>query len=209
MVRLSILLMLIGLLPLGGSGCSSQDPVGVRITMDGDGGGKVAVAAMTVPRSEIFEAGASDGIAWDEAVKLQVSTGDFESLSSIRIHDLEVDSVKMDDTTGSIRLKVPRGTKAVWFRHLHVPKSARSMLRESLQESVQELDLHENVTLIVEVVGARVAGGLLQPVPRVSVAAKRDTVTMVAPLEVLEEDKGDLTLVINWERSEPTSSSTP
>ena len=209
MVRLAISMMFVGLFALCGPGCSSQDPVGVRITVDESGSGKIAVAAMTVPKSEIFDSGASDGIVWDEAVKLQVSTGDFESLSSVRIHDLDVDSVNLDSATGSIRIKIPRGMRAVWFRHLHVPKNARSMLRESLQESVQELDLHENVTLIVEILGARVAGSLLQPVPRVSVSAKRDTVTMVAPLEVLEENKDDLVLVINWERSEPASSSTP
>ena len=208
MVRIAISMMIVGVFALCGPGCSSQDPVGVRITVDERGSGKLAVAAMTVPKSDIFEPGASEGIVWDDAVKLQVSTGDFESLSSVRIHDLEVDSVNLDSETGSIRLRIPRGTRAVWFRHLHVPKSARSMLRESLQESVQELDLHENVTLIVEILGARVAGSLLQPVPRVSVSAKRDTVTMVAPLEVLEENADDLVLVINWERPKSTASTT-
>ncbi len=206
MVRLAISMVFVGLIVLCGPGCSSQDPVGVRITVDEGGSGKIAVAAMTIPKSEIFDSGASEGIVWDDAVKLQVSAGEFDRLSSVRIHDLEVDSVNLDSATGSIRIKIPRGTRAVWFRHLHVPKSDRSMLRESLQESVQELDLHENVTLIVEILDARVAGSLLQPVPRVSVTAKRDTVTMVAPLEVLEEDADDLVLVINWERPNPPAS---
>lgn len=205
MFRFAALVLLASFLSLGSMGCASQDPVGIRFKVGDGGKGTVSVAAMTVPKSDIFTKDASKGVVWDRAVKLQVSTGDFTDLSSVRVHDLTVDSVNMDAAAGSIRIRIPRGTNSVWFRHLHVAKSARASLRESLQESMQELDLHENVTIIVEIEGARVAGSLLQPVPRVTVSAKRDAVTMVVPLSVLEENKDDLTLVINWERPERTA----
>ena len=181
-------------------GCVPQDPVGVRITMDRSGKGTASVAAMTVPQSEIFATDASEGVTWNRAVNLRVSSGDFTDISTVRIHDLAVETVTTEPSAGSIGVRMPRGIRAVWFRHLHVAGDSRDSIRRSLRDSAPGLDLHENVTVTVQVKGARVTGRLLRPAPRVSVSAKNDVLTVVAPLTVLEEGKDDLVLMVDWER---------
>jgi hypothetical protein len=44
---------------------------------------------------------------------------------------------------------------------------------------------------------------LVNPIPRISVTSKDDVATMIAPLEVLEEDGSPMVLVVNWERTSP------
>lgn len=184
-------------------GCSTQDPVGIRVTLEESGSGTVAVSALTLPEIAVIEARDSAGIAWQEAARLTLTSGTFANLDDVRIGDVVVDAATFSPGAGTLRIRFPRGDAASWFRMLHVGAVKRAPLRKTLSNAVSEIDLHENITISVRVPGARVAAGLVSPVPRISVSAKNDLATMVAPLDVLEEDAPALVLVVNWERTSP------
>jgi len=189
------------------AGCSSQDPVGVRVNLAQAGSGTIAIAALSLPEISKEVANQSKGIDWSMDARLNVTTGTFASLDGVTIEDLRIRSKDFgEDGSGTIRISMPCGEKAKWFRSLHVSSSDRGVLRKTLEQSINEIELHENVTIAVAVEGARVAGSLVQPIPRVSVGSKDDTCTLVVPLEILESRKEPLVLVLNWER--PTQTAT-
>ncbi|MBQ71405.1 MAG: hypothetical protein CMJ67_00710 [Planctomycetaceae bacterium] len=189
------------------AGCSSQDPVGVRVNLAQAGSGTIAIAALSLPEISKEVANQSKGIDWSMDARLNVTTGTFASLDGVTIEDLRIRSKDFgEDGSGTIRISMPCGEKAKWFRSLHASPSDRGVLRKTLEQSINEIELHENVTIAVEVEGARVAGSLVQPIPRVSVGSKDDTCTLVVPLEILESRKEPLVLVLNWER--PTQTAT-
>lgn len=185
------------------AGCSSQDPVGLRIVLEESGSGTVAVSALSLPQIAEVEARDSDGVSWQNAARLTLTHGTFANLDDVRFFDVVVDAATFSPGAGTLRIQFPRGGSAEWFRTLHVGADQRQPLQKSLSKAVAEVDLHENVTISIQVPGARVAAGLVSPVPRVSVTAKNDLATMVAPLEVLEEDAPAMVLVVNWERTSP------
>jgi hypothetical protein len=185
------------------AGCRSQDPVGVKLTLEESGSGTIAVSALSVPAIAEIAEGESTGVSWQNAARLTLITGTFANLDDVRMEDVEVDAAGFSPTSGTLRIEFPRGPKARWFRVLHVGVDQRGSLERSLTKAVATAELHENVTIAVEVPGARVAGGLVDPVPRISVTSKDGITTMVAPLEVLEEDGPPMVLVVNWERTSP------
>lgn len=187
------------------TGCSSQDPVGLRMTLEESGSGTLAVSALTVPEIASIEAHETEGVAWQEAARLMLTTGTFSDLDQVRFVDAEVDAAEFASGAGTLRIEFPCGDDARWFRALHVGASNRAPLRKALDNAISEVDLHENVTISIKVTNARVAAGLVQPIPRVSVTSKNDVATMVVPLEILESREGSMVLVVNWERTRPAA----
>ena len=207
MATRSLLMLVFGAVFAAVAGCSSQDPVGVRVNLAQAGSGTIAIAALSLPEISKEVANQSKGIDWSMDARLNVTTGTFASLDGVTIEDLRIRSKDFgEDGSGTIRISMPCGEKAKWFRSLHVSPSDRGVLRKTLDQSINEIELHENVTIAVAVEGARVAGSLVQPIPRVSVGSKDDTCTLVVPLEILESRKEPLVLVLNWER--PTQTAT-
>jgi hypothetical protein len=175
----------------------------VKLTLEESGSGTIAVSALSVPAIAEIAEGESTGVSWQNAARLTLITGTFANLDDVRMEDVEVDAAGFSPTAGTLRIEFPRGSEARWFRVLHIGADQRGTLERSLNKAVATADLHENVTIAVQVPGARVAGGLVSPVPRISVTSKDDLTTMVAPLEVLEEDGSPMVLVVNWERTSP------
>ena len=207
MATRSLLMLVFGAVFAAVAGCSSHDPVGVRVNLAQAGSGTIAIAALSLPEISKEVANQSKGIDWSMDARLNVTTGTFASLDGVTIEDLRIRSKDFgEDGSGTIRISMPCGEKAKWFRSLHVSPSDRGVLRKTLDQSINEIELHENVTIAVAVEGARVAGSLVQPIPRVSVGSKDDTCTLVVPLEILESRKEPLVLVLNWER--PTQTAT-
>ena len=184
-------------------GCSSQDPVGLRVTLEESGSGTLAVSALTLPEIAVIETHETAGISWQNAARLMLTTGTFSDLDEVRFVDAEVEAAEFSSGAGTLRIEFPCGKDARWFRALHVGAADRGPLRKTLDNAISEVDLHENVTISIRVVGARVAAGLVQPIPRVSVTAKNDLATMIVPLEVLESKQGSMVLVVTWERTAP------
>jgi hypothetical protein len=185
-------------------GCSSQDPAGLRLTLREDGKGSIAVAALSLPDVALTEERDTTGVKWDLAAKLTVTTGVFDSLDVVAFEDLEVDSTKFTDPGGTIRISIPRGPDAKWYKAIHVSATDRGRLQKALNGAIDQIELHENVTIAVDVQKARVAASLVQTVPRVTVREKRGVVSVVIPLEVLEAPGSPMILVINWEAITPT-----
>jgi len=202
-IRTAAMLLLGGLAILGG--CRSQDPVGVKFTLEESGSGTIGVSALSVPEIASLVEAQSRGVSWQNAARLTLVTGTFADLGDVELEDVEVDAAGFSPTAGTLRIEFPRGPEARWFRSLHVGGAERASLERSLNEAVATAELHANVTIAVQVPGARVAGGMVNPVPRISVTSKDDLATMVAPLEVLEEDGPPMVLVVNWERTSPGS----
>ncbi len=200
-------LMMISVVALAAiSGCASQDPVGIRIDMQKSGSGTIAVASLSLPEITREMAARSDGVAWNMDARLTVSTGAFETLDGIRVEDLQVQAREFgDDGSGALRIRIPCGADASWFRSLHVSPADRGALRKALEQSINEIELHENVTIAVEIEEARVAGSLVNPIPRVTVSSKEGTCTLVVPLEILESRSDPMVLVLNWERPTPNT----
>ena len=202
-IRTSILFLL-GAMLAATSGCSSQDPVGIRVNLAKTGSGTIAVAALSLPDITKELAANSDGVDWTMNARLAVTTGDFEDLDGVSVEDLKIRANDFgQDGGGTIRITVPCGPKASWFRSLHVSSSDRGQLQKALKQSITEIDLHENVTISVTVADARVAGSLVDPIPRVTVGSKDGTCTLVVPLEILESRTDPMILVLNWERPGP------
>lgn len=206
-VRFLVLLVAFAGLLVQGTGCSTQDPVGVRLTMEDDGRGTVAVAALSLPDVTEEIASKSAGVKWGMDARLAVTTGDFDRLDGVSLEDLSVQAREFgEQRSGTIRISIPCGKDARWFHLLHVPPSDRVALRKTLEHSINEIELHENITIAMKVSGARVAGSLVEPIPRVNVGSKNDTCTVVVPLDVLESHTRPMVLVVNWERSSQASS---
>lgn len=188
------------------AGCSSQDPVGVRVNLSQSGSGTIAVAALSLPEISKELSTRSKGVDWSMDARLSVTTGKFDALDGLAVDDLRIRSKDFGaDGSGTIRISLPCGDEAKWFRSLHVSPSDRGVLRKTLEQSINEVELHENVTITVAVDGARVAGSLVQPIPRVTVGSKDETCTMVVPLEILESRTEPMVLVLNWERPTQTA----
>lgn len=185
-------------------GCSAQDPAGIRLTLEGSGKGSIAVAALTLPDVDSTKNRDTTGIKWDLAARLTVTTGAFDSLDAVEFEDFEVDSVMFTDPGGTIRISIPRGPDAKWYKAIHVSAKERGRLQKALDGAIDQIDLHENVTIAVEIKKARVVASLVQTVPRVTVREKRGVVSVVIPLEVLEAPGTPMILVINWEAITPT-----
>ncbi len=200
-IRVAMLAVLAGLATL--SGCRSQDPVGIKLTLEESGSGTIAVSALSVPVVSESLAGESTGVSWQNAARLTLVTGTFADLDDVQVEDVEIHAAGFSSTAGTLRIEFPRGSQARWFRVLHAGADERASLERSLDKAVATAELHENVTIVVQVPGARVAGGLVNPIPRISVTSKDDVATMIAPLEVLEEDGSPMVLVVNWERTSP------
>ena len=199
-------LFLLGAALVATSGCSSQDPVGIRINLTKTGSGTIAVAALSLPKVSKEIAEDSSGVDWTMNARLAVTSGDFKKLDGVAIEDLKILANDFGaDGGGTIRIKIPCGPKASWFRSLHVSSADRSLLQTALKQSITEIDLHENVTISVTVVDARVAGALVEPIPRVNIGSKEGTCTLVVPLEILESRTDPMVLVLNWERPGPAS----
>lgn len=198
--------LLLGLaLPLLG-GCSSQDPVGVRIRVDEGGAGTIAIASLSLPDVSAEVVGDSSKVEWDLRARLDVTSGKFQSADGVTVEDLELNAATLGADGGSLRLVLPCGDDARWFRSLHVDSKEREKLEQALGHAISEMELHENVTVSVTIDDARVAGSLVNPIPRVTVSSKDDTCTLVVPLEILEARRNAMVLVVNWERPKPVVS---
>ncbi|MDG2020732.1 MAG: hypothetical protein P8J59_02150 [Phycisphaerales bacterium] len=180
-------------------GCSSQDPAGLRFTLQEDGKGSIAVAALTLPAMASVGQRDTTGVDWDLAAKLTFTTGVFDSLDVVAFEDLEVDSVEFTDPGGTIRISIPRGPDAKWYKTIHASAKDRGRLQKALDGAIDQIEIHENVTIAVEVEKARITASLIQTVPEVTVSEKRGLVSVVIPLEVLEAPGSPMILVINWE----------
>ncbi|MEE2973573.1 MAG: hypothetical protein VX672_10630 [Planctomycetota bacterium] len=194
----------VALSPLGG--CATQDPVGVRIRVDEDGGGTIAIASLSLPEVTAEVVGTSAQVDWDLRARLDVTSGKFERADGVAVEDLELNAAALGVDGGSLRVVLPCGEEASWFRSLHVDPQEREKLERALGHAISEVELHENVTVSVTIENARVAGSLLDPIPRVTVGSKHDTCTLVVPLNILEERGNAMVLVVNWERSKPVVS---
>lgn len=187
-------------------GCASQDPAGVRIVVDATGKGTMTVAALTSPPIETISPKAAAGVAWKDGAQLTITVGDFSSLGDVSLEDLRVDAADFAADGGTVRVVIPRGADARWYRSLHVSPEARKKQQAALDRAIQKVELNENLTISVEITGAAVAASLVQTVPGVSVTAKRGVATIVMPMDVLEKSGPPMVFAINWERSGTTAS---
>lgn len=185
--------------------CTSQDPVGMRLTVERGNHGTLAVSALSIPKIVEIEATDTAGVEWKHAARLELTSGTFTDLGELRFVDVEFDAAELNPDAGTLRVTLPRGDGAGWYRALHVGAGDRSELKRTLGGAVSEIDLHENITISVRIPDARVAAGLVTPVPRVGVSAKDDLATVIMPLAVLEADASPLILVVNWERPRPAA----
>ena len=199
------LTVLIGFFAATLAGCSSQDPVGIRLSLDESGSGKVAVAALSLPDATKPIIDGSEKVKWDLHARLDVVTGDFTTADGLVIEDLRMSTTKFGDDGGTMRLLLPCGDQARWFKSLHVATADRARLHEAMGFAIQEVELHENITITVEIKGARVAGSLVNPVPRVTVSSKKSICTMVLPIEILETRSEPMSFVVNWEWPRPVA----
>ena len=174
--------------------------------LEESGSGTLAVSALGLPEIAELEARDTEGVSWQNAARLVLTNGTFSDLDKVRFVDAEVDAAEFASGGGTLRIEFPCGADARWFRALHVGATDRASLKGMLDNAISEVDLHENITISIRIAGARVAAGLVQPIPRVSVTAKNDLATMIVPLEVLESREGSMVLVVNWERSSQASS---
>ena len=78
-------------------------------------------------------------------------------------------------------------------------------MQKALDQTIQKVELNENLTIAVEITGASVAANLVQTVPGVGVTAKRGVSTIVIPMSVLEKSGSPMVLAINWERPGTTA----
>ena len=102
------------------TGCSSQDPVGLRVTLEESGSGTLAVSALTLPEITAIETQETEGVSWQNAARLMLTTGTFSDLDGIRFVDAEVDAAEFPSGAGTLRIEFPCGKDARWFRALHV-----------------------------------------------------------------------------------------
>lgn len=199
-------LLVLGLALSFVGGCSTQDPVGLRIRVDESGGGTIAIASLSLPEiaSDVVEQ--SSKVEWNLRARLDVTSGSFKNADGVTVEDLTLDAATLGADAGSLRLVLPCGDEAEWFRSLHVGSREREDLEKALGHAIAEMELHENVTISVSVDGARVAGSLVNPIPRVTVGSKDDSCTLVVPLDILETRREPMVLVVNWERPKPVVS---
>ena len=197
--------VLIGFLAAALAGCSSQDPVGIRLSLDESGSGTVSVAALSLPDAAKNIIDRSERVKWDLHARLDVVTGKFTTGEGLVIEDLRINTAKFGDDGGTMRLLLPCGDQARWFKSLHVTTADRGRLHEAMGSAIQEVELHENITITVEIKGARVAGSLVNPVPRVTVSSKKSICTMVLPIEILESQREPMSFVVNWEWPRPVA----
>ena len=186
-------------------GCSSQDPAGIRIVMDAGGKGTMTVAALTTPGISTIRPTASKGVKWTDGAQLTITVGDFESIDDVSFEDLVVDATDFAADGGTVRVVIPRGDDARWYRALHVSAKKRTAMQKALDQTIQKVELNENLTIAVEITGASVAANLVQTVPGVGVTAKRGVSTIVIPMSVLEKSGSPMVLAINWERPGTTA----
>ena len=187
-------------------GCASQDPAGIRIAVDAGGKGTMTIAALTAPAVATVQPTASKGVKWTDGVQLTITAGDFESIDDVAFEDLIVDAADFTADSGTVRIVIPRGDDARWYRALHVSAKQRAAMQKALERAIQKVELNENLTIAVEMTGAEVAANLVQTVPGVGVSAKRGVATIVIPMDVLEKSGSPMVLAINWERPGMTAS---
>ena len=187
-------------------GCASQDPAGIRIAVDAGGKGTMTIAALTAPAVATVQPTASKGVKWTDGVQLTITAGDFESIDDVAFEDLIVDAADFTADSGTVRIVIPRGDDARWYRALHVSAKQRAAMQKALERAIQKVELNENLTIAVEMTGAEVAANLVQTVPGVGVSAKRGVATIVIPMDVLEKSGAPMVLAINWERPGMTAS---
>ncbi len=197
--RLAPFVVLAGMVLSGG--CASQDPVGIRIAVDSGGKGTMTVAALTSPAIASLRPKTSEGVDWAEGVRLTITAGDFDSIDDVSYDDLTVDAADFAGDGGTVRIVMPRGADARWFRSLHIDAASRSATQQAMERAIQKIELHENLTIAVEITGALVSANLVQTVPGVTVTTKRSVATIVIPMGVLENPGSAMVLAINWERS--------
>ena len=69
----SHLMLVLGAVFAAVAGCSSQDPVGVRVNLGQAGSGTIAVAALSLPEISKEVASQSDGVVWSMDARLKSS----------------------------------------------------------------------------------------------------------------------------------------
>ena len=89
MATRSLLMLVFGAVYAAVAGCSSQDPVGVRVNLTQAGSGTIAIAALSLPEISKEVANQSKGIDWSMDARLSVTTGTFASLDGVTIEDLD------------------------------------------------------------------------------------------------------------------------
>ena len=138
-------------------GCASQDPAGIRIAVDAGGKGTMTIAALTAPAVATVQPTASKGVKWTDGVQLTITAGDFGSIDDVSFEDLIVDAADFTADSGTVRIVIPRGDDARWYRALHVSAKQRAAMQKALERAIQKVELNENLTIAVEMTGAEVA----------------------------------------------------
>jgi len=184
-----------------GSGCSNQDPVGIRFrVLEGDGlKGELAVASLSIPEVALREAEDVKGVDWNLAAKLTVTSGAFADLNDVEFFDVTVEGNRFQGGSGSCRITLPRGSDATWFRSLQVDQADRRKLSAAIESSVAELTLHHNIIVAFEIEGGRSSMALGERVAQVSTSSKKGLSFATIPLVILEGEGDPIVLQVNWE----------
>ena len=184
-----------------GSGCSNQDPVGIRFRLMGSEGlkGDLAIASLSIPEVAEKEAENVKGVDWNLTAKLTVTSGQFVDLNTVEFFDIKVEASRFQGGNGSCRIELPRGKDATWFRAMQVDPSNREKLSAAIDSGVAELKLHHNIIVAFEIDGGRSSMTLGARVPQVSTSSKKGLSFATVPLTVLESEGDPIVLQVNWE----------
>ncbi len=183
-IKLPCRLMLILSICLSLGGCDESDLTSIRVTLDADGSGTIRVSSVAMPAEPNAIERASTGAAWSNRVNINVSTGQFTSISHLVVGEITFAADVTDQGMGHLEVVVPLGPDTRWMTTI-LPMSDQHRAGPAwpFDYTGKVKSLGSALKVVIELPSDIVASGVTTEIPGVSASSKKNTATLTVPVD--------------------------
>jgi hypothetical protein len=188
---------LLSALALAGASCSDSDVIALRLQVNSDLSGTITASALAIPDAPGGVEGSFRGVEWTDRAVLACQRGRFSDLRMLTFEDLKF-RVSVSEEMPRLRVILPRGDDARWFRVLAPPREQRRRVAETFDPTGELRDPAGSIKLELTLPGPVIASGVAPRGRGVEADRTKQTATLIVPVDAALAGGEALVWDVSW-----------
>jgi hypothetical protein len=181
------------------AGCSEADATALRLRLAGDLSGQLDLSALSLTEEPAALETEAEGVAWRDRARVSFSTGSFTDVKALRLADISFEAELRAEGLSFVRVHLPRGADARWFRLLTTPdETRRRQLARAMDSSGKADRVGTMVQIVIETPAPVVSSSADPNVRGLKSETQREAATLVVPVESLASGEGEIVWTVIW-----------